>query len=91
MVREIARAAGAHVRFIYRRITVDEARRRLLRNRESHDRHDVRDDNFELALAMFDPPDHEPDVVDSVERSTGFHPLRSQAARRSSTRHDQAR
>jgi predicted kinase len=66
-VREIARAAGAHVRFIYIRIGVDEAR--LRRNRETHDRHDVRDDNFEQALEMFEPPDHEPDVLDIGECS----------------------
>ena len=68
-IREIARAAGANVRFIYIRITVDEARRRLLVNRETHDRHDVRDDNFEQALEMFEPPDHEPDVLDIEECS----------------------
>ena len=74
-VREIARAAGADVRFIYVRISVDEARHRLLRNREAHDRHDVRDDNFEQALEMFEPPDREPDVFDMVEGSTDFRPL----------------
>jgi predicted kinase len=69
-VRETARAAGANVRFIYVRISVHEARQRLLRNRETHDRHDVRDDNFEQALEMFHPPDHEADVLDFGECSS---------------------
>jgi hypothetical protein len=45
-------------------VSADEARRRWLCNRETRERYDVRDDDFELALRMFDPPDEEPDVLE---------------------------
>lgn len=63
-VREIARSAGAGVCFVYVRVSEEEARGRWLRNRETHERYDVRDDNFALALRLFDPPDEEPDVLE---------------------------
>jgi predicted kinase len=62
-VREIARRAGSEVRFIYVPANVDEARRRWLANRQTHERYDVRDEDFDLALRMFEPPDAEPDVL----------------------------
>jgi predicted kinase len=61
-VRAIAAQAGARVQFVYVPVAPAEARRRLLANRQTRER-DVRDDNFELALQMFEPPDAEVDVV----------------------------
>jgi hypothetical protein len=44
-------------------VSADEARRRWLRNRKTHRRYHVRDEDFNLAVGMFEPPDCEPDVV----------------------------
>jgi predicted kinase len=62
-VREIAKRRQARVVTIYVPVAPDEARRRWLRNRETGERYDVRDEDFELALRMFEPPDAEADVV----------------------------
>jgi len=66
-VRAVGARAGARVRFVYVPIPADQARRRLLLNRQTRERYDVRDDDFELAVGSFEPPDGEPDVLD-VER-----------------------
>jgi hypothetical protein len=42
---------------VYGPVSVDEARRRLLNNRQTGERYDVRDDDFELAVSMFEPPE----------------------------------
>jgi predicted kinase len=63
-VRVIGQRMSARLRFVYVPVTSAEARRRWLRNRETHQRYDVRDDDFELALRMWEAPDGEPDVVD---------------------------
>jgi len=55
-VRAIGARDAANVRFMYVQITEDEARRRLLNNRQSLQRYDVRDDDFELVLRIFQPP-----------------------------------
>ena len=62
-LREIAAEHGARVQIVYVPVTVDEARRRLLANRESGARYDVRDDDFEHVVTHFEPPDDESDVV----------------------------
>lgn len=62
-VRAIAARHDAATRVIYVPISSEEAQRRLHANRTTHKRHDVRDDNFALALHSFVPPDGEPDVV----------------------------
>ena len=72
-VRAIGQRMAARVPFVYVRVSVDEARRRWLRNRKTHERYDVRDDDFELVLRMFEPPDGEPDVVtvEEIEAELG--------------------
>jgi predicted kinase len=55
-VRAVGARAGANVRFIYVQISEDEARRRLLSNRQTLERYDVRDNDFDLVLRMFEPP-----------------------------------
>lgn len=62
-VRAIATEAGARACFVYVPVAAEEARRRLLRNRQTHERYDVRDDDFALVVQHFEPPDDEPDVV----------------------------
>jgi hypothetical protein len=52
---------------VYVPIPADQARQRLLVNRQTRERYDVRDDDFELAVSSFEPPEREPDVLD-VER-----------------------
>ena len=42
----------------------DEVRRHLLAHRQTGERYDVRDDDFELALSSFEPPDREADVLE---------------------------
>lgn len=51
-------------------VSADEARRRWLRNRQTHQRYDVRYEDFDLAVRMFEPPDWETNVVslDTLER-----------------------
>jgi hypothetical protein len=48
---------------VYVPASLDEARSRWLQNRETHRRYDVRDEDFDLAVRMFEPPDGETDVV----------------------------
>jgi len=60
----IGARAGARVRLVYVPIPADLAHRRLLVNRQTRERYDVRDDDFELAVGSFQPPDGEPDVLD---------------------------
>ena len=62
-VREIAARHGANVQIVYVSVAVAEARRRLTANRATKDRNDVRDDDFEMVVRHFEPPDDEPDVV----------------------------
>lgn len=62
-VRALAHRAGAPVRFVYVPVTPEEARRRWLQNRQTHARYDIRDDDFEHALRLFQSPEDEPDVV----------------------------
>ena len=65
-VRAIGARAGANVRGVYIEITKDEARHRLLENRQTRRRYDVRDDDFELVLRIFEPPTGE-DQVQVIE------------------------
>lgn len=62
-VRHIAAQHGANVQIVYVPVTAAEARRRRLANRARGDRNDVRDDDFELVVTHFEPPDDERDVV----------------------------
>jgi predicted kinase len=62
-VRALGRQTGAQVRFIHVAISPHEARRRLLANRQRRERYDVRDDDFELAVQMFESPEGEADVI----------------------------
>ena len=59
-VRHIAARYGANVQIVYVSVTVAEARRRLIANRVTKGRNDVRDDDFELVVRHFEPPDDEP-------------------------------
>jgi len=68
-VRAVGRRARARVRFVYVPVAAEEARRRWLRNRQSHERYDVRDDDFALALRVFESPDEEPDVLRVEDRA----------------------
>ena len=61
--RALAQAQGARTRVVHVPLTAEEARRRLLANRQTHVRYDVRDDDFALVVTHFEPPDGEPDVV----------------------------
>jgi predicted kinase len=62
-VRHIAARYGANVQIVYVSVTIAEARRRLIANRATKGRNDVRDDDFDLVVRHFEPPDDEPDVV----------------------------
>lgn len=62
-LRHIAAKRGARVQIVYVSVAVDEARRRLLANRETRARYDVRDDDFEHVVTHFEPPDNETDVI----------------------------
>jgi len=62
-VRHIAARHGANFQIVYVSVTVAEARRRLIANRATKGRNDVRDDDFDLVVRHFEPPDDEPDVV----------------------------
>jgi hypothetical protein len=65
---------GVALQIIYVPIAVEEARRRLLANRRTRVRNDVRDEDFELVLARFEPPDGGADVVrheSSLNRDAG--------------------
>jgi hypothetical protein len=63
-LRAVARQFGAAVQFAYVPITPQESRRRWQTNRETHERNDIRDEDFETALRMFEDPSSEPDVTD---------------------------
>ena len=54
---------GARVQFVHVPVAAEDARRRLLANRARPVRSDVRDDNFELTLQMFEAPEQESDVT----------------------------
>jgi hypothetical protein len=54
---------GATVRIVYGPVAAEEARRRLLANGLTRVRNDVRDEDFDLVVTRFEPPDDESDVV----------------------------
>jgi predicted kinase len=81
-VRVIGARAGAQVQFMYVPVSRDEARGRLLVNRQTSARHDVRDDNFEQAVSIFEPPDSEPDVLNVQHPGPDLGWLVGAAARR---------
>ena len=54
--RAFAAQRGADTLLIYVTTPAAVVRQRWLRNRSTHERHDVREDNFELGLALFEPP-----------------------------------
>jgi predicted kinase len=58
-LRAIGADEGANVQFMYVQIAEDEARRRLQKNRQTRERYDIRDDDFELVLRIFESPIHE--------------------------------
>ena len=62
-VRQIAARRGANVQIVYVCVTPAQARGRMIANRATKGRNDVRDDDFELVVRHFEPPDDEPDVV----------------------------
>jgi predicted kinase len=62
-VRAIAARHGFTARVIYLPVSPYEARARLQANRVTRGRHDVRDDDFDLVVHRFEPPDREADVV----------------------------
>jgi predicted kinase len=61
-VRQFAAQHGAIVQIFYLPVTA-EAWRRLLANRATGGRNDVRDEDFDLVVRHFEAPDDEPDVV----------------------------
>jgi predicted kinase len=63
VLRAIAAECGATVQIVYVTVAAEEARRRLLANRLTRVRNDVRDEGFDLVVTQFEPPDDEPDVV----------------------------
>ena len=56
-VEAIASACQAASCIVYVKVPASEVTRRWQDNRRTGERHDVRDDNFELGLANFEPPD----------------------------------
>jgi predicted kinase len=73
-VRDTARRTGSDVRFVYVSVSAEEARSRWLQNRETHQRYDVRDEDFDIAVRIFEPPDGETDVVtlETLQRELTF-------------------
>jgi predicted kinase len=69
-LQDIARIHDALAQIIYVAVSESEARQRWLRNRSTHERYDVRDEDFEKVVAYFEPPQQE-------ERAISYHPLQS--------------
>jgi predicted kinase len=62
-LRAIANALNAPARVIYVALSEAEARLRWLSNRATHERYDVRDEDFELVATHFEPPIAEEQVI----------------------------
>ena len=62
-VRALAAQFGPQVQILYVPITAAEARARLRANRETRKRSDVRDEDFDQVVDLFESPVGEPDVV----------------------------
>ena len=80
-VRSIGAHAGALVQIIHVLVSPEVARRRWLRNRLTRERYDVRDDDFELVVRTFEPPDGEPEVVTIHDLDAELARLRTERAR----------
>jgi len=67
-VEQIGTECGTTSRIIYVKVEATEARMRWQNNRRTAERHDVRDDDFELGVTNFEPPDESerPLVFDST-------------------------
>lgn len=61
--RRVESGAGAGFRLVWLDTSVEEARRRLLENRETLARNDVPDASFCEIVAQFESPAGEPDVI----------------------------
>jgi len=62
-LRAIANTHNASSRVIYVALSESEARQRWLRNRITHERYDVRDEDFENVVAHFEEPSPEEQVI----------------------------
>lgn len=63
MQRNIATRYNIPSQVIYVDVSEEEARQRWLRNRMTHERHDVRDEDFELVVRNFEPPTEDEQVI----------------------------
>jgi predicted kinase len=80
-VRSIGAHAGALVQIIHVLVSPEVARRRWLRNRQTRERYDLRDDDFDLVVRIFEPPDGEPEVVTIHDLDAELARLRTERAR----------
>jgi predicted kinase len=73
-VEQIGIECASDSRSIYVRVEEAKARWRWQNNRRSTERHDVRDDDFELVISNFEPPDESEDplVFDSTTNPAGW-------------------
>jgi predicted kinase len=62
-IRTISDVRGVTSRVIFVDISVSEAQRRLLNNRVTQKRYDIRDDNFAYAVTYFEPPTENEGVI----------------------------
>lgn len=63
ILRMQARNANAGTAVVYLDVSAEESRSRWLANRESGERYDVRDEDFERVLDRFDPPQPDERVI----------------------------
>lgn len=63
ILRMNARRQGADSAVIFVDVPLEECRERWLANRESGERYDVRDEDFERVVNRFDPPEPEERVI----------------------------
>jgi predicted kinase len=69
-LRFIANTHHVLSQVIYIALSDSEARQRWLHNRITHERYDVRDEDFEKVVMRFEPPQHEEQVI-------SYHPSQS--------------
>lgn len=62
-LRAIADTHGISSQVIYVAVSASEARQQWLRNRSTHERYDVRDEDFENVATHFEPPTKEEQVI----------------------------
>jgi predicted kinase len=62
-LRAIAAHYGISSIVIFMNVSAEEARQRWLTNRKTHQRYDVRDEDFEYGIAHFEPPQPDEPVL----------------------------